>query len=110
MAEEKNLVQEFEKGRAQLMNVSAQKQQLTFQSQSLELTLTELEKSKEKKVLKAVGSILISVDKDEAQKEIKKQKDSADLKLKTIAKQEEVLVNKLNKLKTEIEGKTKKEK
>ncbi len=108
MTEEQNLIQEFEKTRTQLMNVSNQKQQLSFQKNSLDLVLKELDKSKEKKVLKSFGSILINADKKEVIAELKKQAESNDLKLKTINKQEEILISKLNKLKTEIEEKQKK--
>jgi prefoldin beta subunit len=103
MTEKQNLIQEFEKGRAQLMNVSSQKQQFSFQKESLEVVLKELNKPKEKKVLKSFGAVLISADKEEVITDLKKQKESTELKLKTIEKQEEILMNKLNKLKTEIE-------
>ena len=95
---------EFEKNRAQLLNISAQRQQLQVQSMTLKQALDELEKTKEKKVFKAVGNILIQSDTGEVKKEVKAKKESADLRLKTLQKQEESLINKLNKIKSEIES------
>ncbi len=94
---------EFERNRNQLMGVSGQKQQLQVQSQTLKLTLEELEKTKEKQVYKAVGNILILSDTTKVKKDVKEKMESAELRLKTIQKQEESLVNKLNSLKGEIE-------
>ncbi|MAG22275.1 MAG: prefoldin subunit beta [Candidatus Diapherotrites archaeon] len=96
-------IMEFEKNRNQLLGISAQKQQLQVQSQTLKITLEELDKTTEKQVYKATGNILILADTDKVKKETKEKMESADLRLKTIVKQEESLVNKLNKLRSEIE-------
>lgn len=101
---------EFEKNRAQLLSISSQRQQLQVQSMTLKQALDELEKTKEKKVLKAVGNILIQSDTGTVKKEVKEKKESAELRLKTLQKQEESLVNKLNKIKSEIESAQKEEK
>ena len=95
---------EFEQNRNHLMNVSAQKQQLQVQSQTFKATLEELEKTKEKQVYKAVGNILILSDTVKVKKDTKERLESVDLRLKTMQKQEESLVNKLNGLKSEIEA------
>jgi prefoldin beta subunit len=94
---------EFERNRNQLMNVSAQKQQLQMQGGALANALEELEKTKEKKVFKAVGNILIQTDVSSTKKEMQEKKESVELRVKTLQKQEDSLVNKLNKLKSEIE-------
>lgn len=94
---------EFERNRSQLLATSAQKQQLQIQSQTLGFTLDELGKTKEKQVYKAVGNILVLSDTDKVKKETREKKESADLRVKTLQKQEESLINRLNKLKTEIE-------
>ena len=54
-------VMEFDRSRNQLLNITAQKQQMQFQGNSLNEALNELEKTKEKKVYKAVGNILVLV-------------------------------------------------
>lgn len=95
---------EFERNRSQLLGISAQKQQLQIQSMTMKQALDELAKTKEKKVYKAVGNILIQSDTAKVKKELEEKKSSADLRLKTIQKQEDSLINKLNKLKSEIES------
>ena len=95
---------EFERNRSQLMNVSAQKQQLQVQSMTLKQALEELGKTKEKKVYKAVGNILIQSDTSVVKKELSEKQKSVELRLKTVQKQEDSLINKLNKLKSEIES------
>jgi prefoldin beta subunit len=97
-------IMEFERNRNQLLGVSTQKQQLQVQSQTFKITLDELEKTKEKQVYKAVGNILILSDTPKVKKELREKKESTDLRIKTQQKQEESLVNKLNKLKSEIEA------
>lgn len=97
-------VMDFERSRNQLMGVSSQKQNLQIQSQTLKTTLEELEKTKEKRVYKAVGNILILSDTSAVKKDVKEKQESAELRLKTLQKQEESLVNKLNGLKSEIEA------
>ncbi|MDD5148406.1 MAG: prefoldin subunit beta [Candidatus ainarchaeum sp.] len=95
---------EFERNRGQLMNVSAQKQQLQMQNGALGNAIEELAKSKEKKVFKAVGNILIQADAAETKKELQEKKESVELRIKTLQKQEDSLVNRLNKLKSDIEA------
>ncbi|MCX6798482.1 MAG: prefoldin subunit [Candidatus Diapherotrites archaeon] len=94
---------EFERNRIQLLNASGQRQQLQMQSAAMEQALEELEKTKEKKVYKAVGNILILSETGKVKKELKEKKEGNDLRVKTLQKQEESLVNKLNKLKADLE-------
>ncbi|MBN1940550.1 MAG: prefoldin subunit beta [Candidatus Diapherotrites archaeon] len=95
---------EFERNRQQLLGISTQKQQLQIQSSALNNALEELEKTKEKKVFKIVGNILIQSEVAATKKELKEKKETMDLRIKTLQKQEDSLVNKLNKLKSEIES------
>lgn len=97
---------EFERGRNQLSSLSAQKQQIQVQQEGLTQAIEELTKTKETKVFKAVGSVLLAKDVVDVKKELEDQKESMDLRLKTVTKQESLLVDKLNKLKTKLEGKT----
>ena len=96
-------IMEFEQGRVQLANISAQKQQLKIQVATLKQTLEELGKTKEKSVFRAVGNILINTDVKEAKKEVEEKHESFELRLKSVEKQEESLTNKLNKIKAELE-------
>ncbi|MFH1663817.1 MAG: prefoldin subunit [archaeon] len=100
---------DFERQRNQLMQLSSQKQQLQFQDKLLKETLDEVSKTKEEKVYKAVGNILILSPVSEVKKEIEKQLESIKLRLDTVKKQEDISVDKMNKLKNRIESKNKKE-
>ena len=97
-------IMEFEKTRNQLVNISTQKQQLQFQSTAMKDALEELEKTKEKKVYKAVGNILVLSPVEGVKKELTQQKESVDLRVKTLQKQEDVTVEKLNKLRGKLEA------
>ena len=94
---------EFERHRNQLMGVSSQKQQLELQAEALKQALEELKATKEEKVYKAVGSIMIQKPTKDIQKELDEQRDSVELRIKTMQKQEDILIDKLNKLKAVIE-------
>ncbi|MBU0636229.1 prefoldin subunit [Candidatus Micrarchaeota archaeon] len=96
---------QFEQSRNQLMGVSGQKQQLQAQTNLLGKSLEELDKTTEKKVYKAVGNILILSDVIQTKKELKETKESIDLRVKTLQKQEDILVQKLNKIRAKIQGK-----
>ena len=95
---------EFERNRNQLMQVSQQKQQMQFQQSVLKKTLEELSKTEEKKVYQAVGNIMILKDVKEVKKDLQEQKESMDVRVKTMQKQEDALIEKLNKLKADIEA------
>ena len=110
MTENQNAMAEFERARGQLAGISAQKRNMQAQISMLDATNEELGKTKEKKVYKAVGNILVPAETKTVIKDVKKQKETIDLRIKTVQKQEDALMEKLNKLKTEIEGKDKNEK
>jgi len=97
-------IADFSRNRDQLISISSQKQQYLMQSATLKMSLDELEKTSEKKVFKAVGNILVSVTTDDAKKELADQKETVDLRIKTLQKQEDATIQKLNKLKSDIEG------
>ena len=82
--------------RQQLMFLSQQKQQVQFQMNVLDNTIKELEKTKEKKVYKGVGNIFILSETDDVVKETKDLKDTMDLRLKNLQKQEDVIIKKIN--------------
>lgn len=103
-------IAQFEQSRNQLMNVSSQKQQLQMQTSILGKSLEELGKTTEKKVYKAVGNILILSGVTETKKELKETKENIDLRLKTLQKQEDTLIQKLNKIRAKIQGTPEEEK
>ncbi len=97
---------EFEKNRVALINTSNQKQQLQMQSNALQKAIDELDKTKEPKAFKAVGPIMVLSEVPKLKEELSNQKESVDLRAKTLQKQEDFFVEKLNKLKSEIESKS----
>lgn len=103
MANIQQSISEFERGRAQLASISAQKQQLAVQAEALTNSIEELKKTKEEKVYKFAGSIMLLAPASEVLKDLESRKESVDLRLKTVEKQENIIVDKLNKLKSEIE-------
>ena len=98
-------IAEFEKARSQLMGVSAQKAQLSAQMEALEKSIEELKNTKEEKVFKAAGNIIVLTSAKQALKDVEEQKESVGLHFKTVDKQETIIIDKLNKLKMEIEKK-----
>ena len=94
---------EFERQRQLLMNLGMQKQQLQVSLSGTEKAQEELDKSKEEKVFVAIGNILIQKDKKAVESDLKEQKETMELRLKTVEKQEESTLAKLNKLKSDIE-------
>jgi prefoldin beta subunit len=95
---------EFERSRGQLMQVSQQKQQMQFQLSVVKKTLEELNTTEEKKVYQAIGNIMILKDVKAVKKDLQEQKETLDVRVKTVQKQEDALIDKLNKLKADIEA------
>ena len=96
-------IAEFERSRSQLMGVSAQKAQLAAQRDALEKSIEELKATKEEKVFKVAGNIMVLTNAKQALKDVEEQKESVDLRFKTVYRQETIIIDKLNKLKLEIE-------
>lgn len=94
----------YERYRQQLMGLANQKQQLQMHNSIADAALKELEKTKEEKVYKAIGNILIYTDKKDVEAELKKEKEEVGLKLKTLETQEKTVTDLLNKLRIKIEG------
>ena len=104
MADMNQVIQDFERNRIQLAAIESQSKNLVVQGQVLDEALNELKVSKEEKVYKAVGNILILSNAKKVEKDLKEQKETIDLRAKTLKKQEEAMLDKLNKLKIEIEA------
>ncbi len=93
----KNISKEAEEGIAQLQaieqnlsNFMMQKQSLQSQLLETENALKELESAKEK-VYKIIGTIMIASKKEDLKKDLASKKESLEVRLKTIDKQEERL-------------------
>lgn len=99
---------EFEQLRNQLQNLAAQKQQSNMQILSLRQAIDAIKETKEKKVLKNVGPILIAAPAADVEKELSERIEGLELRIKTWAAQEQTVTTKLNKLKSSIESELRK--
>jgi prefoldin beta subunit len=105
MAEEKVSVEEqFQFYQQQLQNVLIQKESLKLQNAEIEDALEELEKFEGKEAYKIVGNIMINKDVEELKKELKETKDEAELRIKSLEKTEERIMNKLKELQALLKG------
>jgi prefoldin beta subunit len=106
--EKRAAIVEFERNRQLLAGVSAQKQQLSFQKEVMQASIDELKKTKEDSVFKVVGNILVKKGRKEMEDELTERKESVELRLKTLQKQEEAALKKLNSIRAEMEKEEKK--
>ena len=107
--EQRAAIVEFERNRQMLGTISAQKQQMQVQLEVYKASIDELKKTKETTVMKVVGNLIINKEKKEMEKELNDKIESLGLRVKTMEKQEEMTIKKLNALKSQIEGSSEKE-
>ena len=103
--EKRALMVDFERNRQMLASVSQQRQQMSIQVEVIKASLEEIKETKEKTVMKIIGNIMVSKTVEEMKKELKEQKESFELRVKTLDKQEETIMKKLNSIKVQVEGK-----
>ena len=103
--EKRELMTSFERNRQMLSSIMQQKQQYNIQVEVINASLEEIKETKDKTVMKIVGNIMVSKSITDMKKELEEQKSSFELRLKTLVKQEETTMKKLNSLKAQIEGK-----
>lgn len=108
--EQRAAILDFERNRQLLGSISSQKQQVSMQLAMINDSLEELAKTKDKTVYKVVGNVLFSKDVKEMEKELKDKKESVDLRLKTVEKQEENVLKKLKSIQSKLEAEMKGEK
>jgi len=97
---------------AQLQQIQQQAQALLQQKSQLEMVLRETERALEelKKtgddavVYKAAGELLIKAKKDEVLKELEEKKDSFDVRLKSLARQEERIQARFTQLQDQLKA------
>ncbi|MEW6070596.1 MAG: prefoldin subunit beta, partial [Candidatus Thermoplasmatota archaeon] len=89
----------------------AQRQQIEVQIRELERALEELDKlGNDKPIYKNIGSLLIRVESREATiKELKEEKETAEIRAKTLDRQIERLRERLNSLQKDISEQLKKQ-
>jgi prefoldin beta subunit len=93
--EAQQILMELQTFQQQMQTVLMQKESLSIQNMEIEKALEELGKSEHDDVYKAVGPILIKSTKKDLTKELNEKKETIDLRIKSLQKQETRLKDKL---------------
>jgi prefoldin beta subunit len=102
---EKMLV-EYQNAERQLQSIVMQKYQLQTQVNEITLAQDELKKASGD-VYKSVGSVMVKTTKGDAENDLKEKKDLANIRVNTLAKQEEKLRAHMQTIQTKLEAKMK---
>ncbi len=102
---ERSVEEEYVLAEQQLRSVLIQKEALKLQIAEIENALNELERIKEEKVYKLVGSVLIKKSKDEVQKELIEIKEDAEIKIASLENIEKDLMEKIKKIEEKLKSK-----
>ncbi len=102
---EKTLI-EYENLERQLQVLVLQKHQLQLQLNEINLATEELKKARGD-VYKSIGSIMVKSSPEDAEKDLKERKELSDMRLNTIAKQEEKLRSNLAVLQKKLQERMK---
>jgi len=86
----------------QMQNVVTQKAALTMEKNELKKATEELEKNKGESVYKIAGPILVKAGTADVKKDLKERLEFIDLKVKSIEKQEGMIKEKLEDLRTKL--------
>ncbi len=95
-------IQQFQQLEQQYQMVVNQKQKLSFDLNEATLALQELEKETDT-VYRSIGSILVKTNKEDLKKELEEKKEDLDVRIKTLERQEQRLLEKLKNLRAKIE-------
>ena len=77
--------------------------QFELQLKEVKRALDELEKLEEgSEVYKSIGSILVKTDKEKLREELDDKKETLEIRLKTLQRQEEKMLNKLKEMEVKI--------
>jgi prefoldin beta subunit len=103
-AQLQNKIAQFQQLQQQIQVISSQKFQLEASLRDTERALSELEKlSGETPIYKSVGNLLVRAeDKEGVQKELTEKKETTDIRLKALHRQEKQLIEKYQELQQEI--------
>jgi prefoldin beta subunit len=88
--------------------IASQRAQMEIQLKETEYALNEIEKMKQDSILyKSVGALLIKGEKSEVKKELLDSKETIELRVKTLQKQEEQLRKQVQELSTKLQSQLK---
>ena len=100
--EAKKMIMEFQNYQQQLQGILIQKEGLKLQNMEIERALEELEKSKQTSAYKITGQIMISKPVKELKDEMDGLKETIDLRVKSLKKNEDRISNKLKDLQEKL--------
>jgi len=100
--EAKKMIMEFQNYQQQLQGILIQKEGLKLQNMEIERALEELEKSKQTSAYKITGQIMISKPVKELKDEMDGLKETIDLRVKSLEKNEDRISNKLKDLQEKL--------
>ncbi len=100
-----NMIAQLQQTQQQLQMVITQKVQLENSLKELENAIQEVEKIDEgTPIFKTVGTILVKTSKDEVLKELKEKKETFEIRIKTLERQESKLKERLQELQKKIKS------
>jgi prefoldin beta subunit len=102
---DESIQQEYLILQQQLRNVLIQKEAIKLQIAEIDTALSELEKTKEEKVYKVVGNIMIKKSKEEVEKELKEGKEDLEIRIESLEKIEKDLIEKIKNIEEKLKGK-----
>ena len=95
---------QFQQIQQQVQALASQRLQMELQLKEMEKAAEELEKlAPEAEVYKSIGSILIRSEKAKLAAELKEKRDTLDLRMKTLQRQEEKFQARLKEMQTKIQ-------
>jgi prefoldin beta subunit len=100
-----NMVAQLQQIQQQLQAVAAQKAQVEALLKETEASLEEVQKaSEDTPIFKTAGNVLVRVDKESLLKELQEKKDTYEIRLKTLERQEERLKERLTEMHKKIQS------
>ncbi len=100
-----NMIAQLQQVQQQLQMVVTQKAQLESSIKEVEDAIKEVEKVKDDDpIFKAVGTVLVKTSKEEILKELKEKKETFEIRIKTLTRQEEKLKERLQELQKKIKS------
>ncbi|MEM5879192.1 MAG: prefoldin subunit [Candidatus Aenigmatarchaeota archaeon] len=104
MAKEVSPEEEFQFYQQQLQTLLIQKESLKLQVAEIDGALEELGKTEQKQAFKIVGNVMVSKSVEEIKKELQEKKEEAELRIKSLEKTEERIMDKLKNLQSSMKG------
>jgi prefoldin beta subunit len=101
--ETQQMLIELQTFQQQMQTVMVQKESLNIQNMEITKALDELKKATTEDVYKAVGPILIKSTRKDLDKELTEKKETIDLRLKSLQKQEDRIRDKLKEVQDKFE-------